>query len=78
MDASATAPPLAPASEQLTAQAPAFQQRRPSGPIWFQRMDKNNDGDLSWNEFLGPREIFHQLDTDHDSLLDPQEAAKAK
>jgi Ca2+-binding EF-hand superfamily protein len=66
------------ASEQLTAQTPAFQQRRPSGPIWFQRMDKNNDGDLTWNEFLGPREIFHQLDTDHDSLLDPQEAAKAK
>jgi Ca2+-binding EF-hand superfamily protein len=66
------------ASEPLTAQTPAFQQRRPSGPIWFQRMDKNNDGDLTWNEFLGPREVFHSLDADHDSLLDPQEAAKAK
>ncbi|MBC7854708.1 MAG: EF-hand domain-containing protein, partial [Pirellulaceae bacterium] len=66
------------ASESLTAQTPAFQQRRPSGPIWFQRMDRNNDGDLTWNEFLGPREVFHQLDADHDSLLDPQESAKAK
>ena len=27
----------------------------PTGPIWFQRMDRNNDGDLIWNEFLGPR-----------------------
>lgn len=65
-------------SEQLVAQTPAFQQRRPTGPIWFQRMDRNNDGDLTWNEFLGPREVFHRLDGDSDSLLDPQEAARAK
>jgi Ca2+-binding EF-hand superfamily protein len=64
-------------SEQLSAQTPAFQRRLPSGPIWFQRMDRNNDGDLTWNEFLGPREVFHDLDTDGDFLLDPQEAAKA-
>jgi Ca2+-binding EF-hand superfamily protein len=63
-------------SEQLVAQTPAFQQRRPTGPIWFQRMDRNNDGDLTWNEFLGPREVFHQLDGDADTLIDPQEAAK--
>jgi Ca2+-binding EF-hand superfamily protein len=65
-------------SEQLLAQTPAFQQRTPTGPIWFQRMDRNNDGDLTWNEFLGPRPIYHQLDADHDDLLDPQEAAKAQ
>jgi Ca2+-binding EF-hand superfamily protein len=65
-------------SEQLVAQTPAFQQRRPSGPIWFQRMDRNNDGDLTWNEFFGPREVFHKLDADADSLIDPQEAAKAQ
>ncbi len=64
-------------SEQLVAETPAFQQRTPSGPIWFQRMDKNNDGDLVWNEFFGHIELFHQLDADHDELLDPQEAAKA-
>ena len=63
-------------SEQLVAQTPAFQQRAPSGPIWFQRMDRNNDGDLTWNEFLGPREVYHELDQDGDFLLDPQEAAK--
>jgi len=65
-------------SEQLVAQTPAFQQRRPTGPIWFQRMDRNNDGDLTWNEFLGPREVFHRLDVDTDGLVDPQEASKAK
>ncbi len=65
-------------SEQLVAQTPAFQQRRPTGPIWFQRMDRNNDGDLTWNEFLGPREVFHELDGDIDGLIDPNEATKAK
>jgi hypothetical protein len=64
-------------SEQLLATTPAFQQRTPSGPIWFQRMDRNNDGDLVWNEFFGHIELFHELDVDHDELLDPQEAAKA-
>jgi Ca2+-binding EF-hand superfamily protein len=63
------------ASEELVAQTPAFQQRLPSGPIWFQRMDKNNDGDLVWNEFFGHKETFHELDKDKDELLDPQEAA---
>lgn len=66
------------ASEELVAQTPAFQQRKPTGPIWFQRMDRNNDGDLTWSEFLGPREVFHKLDGDNDSLVDPQEAIKAK
>jgi Ca2+-binding EF-hand superfamily protein len=65
-------------SEQLLAEAPAFQQRTPTGPIWFQRMDRNNDGDLTWNEFLGPRHVYHELDSDHDDLLDPNEAGKAK
>jgi Ca2+-binding EF-hand superfamily protein len=70
--------PLFGPSEQLLATTPAFQQRTPTGPIWFQRMDRNNDGDLVWNEFFGHIELFHELDIDHDELLDPQEAAKAK
>lgn len=65
-------------TEQLISQTPAFQRRRPIGPIWFQRMDRNNDGDLTWNEFLGPRDVFHGLDGDADGLIDPREAEKAR
>ena len=61
-------------SEQPAAETPAFQRQQLAGPIWFQRMDRNNDGDLIWNEFLGPRWVFDQLDTDGDELLDPNEA----
>jgi Ca2+-binding EF-hand superfamily protein len=54
------------------------QPRTPVGPLWFQRMDRNQDGDLTWKEFLGPRHVFEELDTDHDGLIDPKEAEKAK
>jgi Ca2+-binding EF-hand superfamily protein len=53
------------------------QPRAPVGPVWFQRMDRNQDGDLTWKEFLGPRHVFEELDTDHDGLIDPKEAEKA-
>jgi Ca2+-binding EF-hand superfamily protein len=54
------------------------QPRTAIGPVWFQRMDRNLDGDLTWKEFLGPRHVFEELDTDHDSLIDPKEAEKAR
>jgi Ca2+-binding EF-hand superfamily protein len=54
------------------------QPRAPVGPLWFQRMDRNLDGDLTWKEFLGPRRVFEELDTDHDGLIDPKEAEKAR
>ena len=44
------------------------------GPEWFQRMDRNQDRDVSMREFLGPRETFEQLDTDGDGLLSRAEA----
>ncbi|MBC7816103.1 MAG: hypothetical protein IAG10_04310 [Planctomycetaceae bacterium] len=50
---------------------------RPVGPIWFQRWDRNNDGDITWREFLGPRDAFEQLDADRDELIDPKEAESA-
>ena len=50
---------------------------RPVGPIWFQRWDRNNDGDITWREFLGPRDAFEQLDADRDELIDPKEAEAA-
>ncbi|HUG68848.1 MAG TPA: hypothetical protein VMM76_13960 [Pirellulaceae bacterium] len=62
---------------ESTVETPAFQQRSEAGPVWFRRMDRNGDGDLEWSEFLGPRDVFHQLDADHDGLIDPLEAAAA-
>ena len=53
------------------------QPRTPVGPIWFQRMDRNMDGDLTWKEFLGPRHVFEELDLDKDGLISPEEAEKA-
>jgi len=51
---------------------------RDRGPEWFLRMDRNYDGDVSWREFLGSRQTFDQLDADHDGLLSPEEAERAK
>lgn len=63
--------------DRPSAETPAALLKPPSGPIWFQRMDRNGDGDLTWDEFLGPREVFHQLDTDQDALIDEHEAESA-
>jgi len=44
------------------------------GPEWFRRMDRNQDGDVTWREFLGPRTAFERLDADGNGLLDSDEA----
>lgn len=45
------------------------------GPEWFRKMDRNQDGDVTWREFLGPRETFDRLDEDGNGLIDDSEAA---
>jgi Ca2+-binding EF-hand superfamily protein len=47
------------------------------GPLWFRKMDRNGDGDVSPREFLGTPEDFRRLDLDGDGLIDAQEAEKA-
>ncbi len=47
------------------------------GPVWFRKMDRNGDGDVSLREFLGTPEQFKQLDRDGDGLLSLEEAEKA-
>jgi Ca2+-binding EF-hand superfamily protein len=44
------------------------------GPLWFRKMDRNGDGDVSRAEFLGTREEFDAIDTDHDDLISLAEA----
>lgn len=49
-----------------------------SAPDWFTKMDRNDDGDLSRREFLGPIELFKKLDTNGDGLVSADEAWAAK
>jgi Ca2+-binding EF-hand superfamily protein len=61
---------VAVASGAVTPAAPRTQ----TGPVWFQRMDRNGDGDLSRREFLGTPEDFQKLDKNADALISPDEA----
>ena len=47
------------------------------GPLWFQKMDRNRDGDVSRKEFLGSEAHFRWLDLDGDGLISGEEAEKA-
>ena len=53
-------------------------QRASEGPVWFQKMDRNHDGEVSLREFLGPLSVFRRLDTNGDGRLDAREAQSAK
>jgi hypothetical protein len=46
-------------------------------PVWFERMDGNGDGAVSWREFLGERHDFQALDVDGDQLIAADEARRA-
>jgi Ca2+-binding EF-hand superfamily protein len=49
---------------------------RTRGPVWFRKMDRNRDGDVSRREFLGSDELFRQIDTDGDGLISVEEAER--
>ncbi len=66
--------PDRPANPQQPQTVVATAKPRAVGPIWFQRWDRNNDGDITFREFLGPRDDFERLDVDADDLIDPKEA----
>ena len=48
-----------------------------AGPMWFRKMDRNRDGDVSRREFLGSDELFKKIDLDGDGLISVEEAEKA-
>jgi Ca2+-binding EF-hand superfamily protein len=44
------------------------------GPMWFRKMDRNADGDVSRSEFLGTKAEFEAIDADRDALISLEEA----
>jgi Ca2+-binding EF-hand superfamily protein len=46
------------------------------GPLWFRKMDRNRDGDVSRREFLGTDEEFKAIDEDGDGLISVEEAER--
>jgi Ca2+-binding EF-hand superfamily protein len=49
-------------------------QGRTRGPLWFRKMDRNGDGDVSSKEWLGTAEDFKTIDSDGDGLIGVEEA----
>jgi Ca2+-binding EF-hand superfamily protein len=54
--------------------APAAADAPGRGPVWFRKMDRNGDGDVSRAEWLGSKEDFDRIDTDGDGLISAAEA----
>jgi len=51
---------------------------RPTGPVWFRKMDRNSDGEISRREFLGDLDLFDKLDLNHDGAIELPEALQVK
>ncbi|HEX4132320.1 MAG TPA: hypothetical protein VHZ24_19975 [Pirellulales bacterium] len=49
-----------------------------AAPRWFDRMDRNGDGDVSPRESLGLLDAFRRLDANGGQLLGAAEAAAAR
>ncbi|WP_298867303.1 EF-hand domain-containing protein [uncultured Gimesia sp.] len=65
---------FAPRNNSMSMGQTRMVQRTVAGPRWFQRMDRNRDGDISPREFLFDPSIFTKIDLNQDQLISPEEA----
>jgi Ca2+-binding EF-hand superfamily protein len=57
---------------------PAIALGQTGGPRWFQAMDRNGDGFVSRQEFIGSSRLFSELDADGDGRISVEEAERAE
>lgn len=77
--AQGTIPNLAAIAQDPSAMAgPGRTARQNTGPIWFRKMDRNSDGEISRREFLGDLDLFDKLDLNHDGAIELSEAIVAR
>ncbi len=57
--------------------SPAIAESDSGAPRWFAAADFNGDGDLGRREFLGPTNLFGDLDSNGDGFIDVSEAMAA-
>jgi Ca2+-binding EF-hand superfamily protein len=63
--------------DNSSARPPASASAAVRGPLWFRKMDRNQDGDVSRREFVGSDAQFARIDADGDGLINVEEAEKA-
>jgi Ca2+-binding EF-hand superfamily protein len=68
---------LAERQQTVLGYGPAAFRPRGRGPLWFRKMDRNGDGDVSPREWLGTHEEFRRIDRNGDGLIDADEAEQA-
>jgi Ca2+-binding EF-hand superfamily protein len=68
---------LAERPQTVLGYGPAAARPRERGPLWFRKMDRNGDGDVSRREWLGTSADFERIDRDGDGLIDATEAEQA-